>query len=94
MKPLPNQELTQGQATDKSEEVINKERNKSGKILNPKIKQPGRWQQDEHERFVKGIILLVTCSYRTFWEKVEEGGRICRNKNRCTDKKSCTKILQ
>lgn len=52
----------------------NETESNTNKATNAKIKQPGRWLQDEHDRFIKGIsYYLLLHSYRTIWEEVEEG---------------------
>lgn len=41
-------------------EIAPNENKTTNKSNNPKIKQPGRWLQDEHERFVEGMIHILT----------------------------------
>jgi len=77
--------LTQQQVVKSSDQVASEKDKISGKRSqngnemkagsNPKIKQPGRWMDDEHERFVTGNISLLDVAIKLYgkrWRKVEE----------------------
>jgi len=60
---------------------------------NERAKVPGRWSPEEHKRFTEGYLILLSLSSQTIWEKLEEGGRVCGDTYRGTDKEPCTEIL-
>jgi SHAQKYF class myb-like DNA-binding protein len=83
--PNPVIPSTQQQVVKSSDQVTSEKDKISGKRSqnesevkvgsNPKIKQPGRWMDDEHERFITGNILLLNIAIKLYgkkWRKVEE----------------------
>ena len=54
--------------------------------------QEGRWEQEEHDRFLIGKVMFYFRNYAV-WKGLEGSGKGCKDQNWITSTFSCSEVL-